>query len=153
MIDSQTIKTLIPHGEQMSLIDAVEFWDDARIQCTTKSHQSPLNPLLDNGQLKSVLLIEYAAQAMAIHGALLHRSLASEQKTAKQQKLQVIGSVKNLNIHVDTFQSYTQIINIEATRLMTNETGAIYTFTASAGTTPIIDAKLILISTEKSIIF
>ena len=40
------------------------------IECTASTHRAPGNPLAANGRLEAVCGVEYASQAMALHGAL-----------------------------------------------------------------------------------
>ena len=62
---------LIPHEGSMVLIDQVDDWDLNRISCSSRSHLLSNNPLIVNNSLSSIHLIEYGAQAMAIHRGLL----------------------------------------------------------------------------------
>lgn len=55
----------------MCLLDAVTRWDTAAIECLAHSHLAPDNPLRSEGRLPVQAGIEYAAQAMAVHGGLL----------------------------------------------------------------------------------
>lgn len=64
------IAKLIPHAGAMCLLDGVVQWDAARIRCVSRTHRDPENPLRAGGQLPAVCGIEYAAQAMAVHGGL-----------------------------------------------------------------------------------
>ena len=61
---------LIPHAGAMCLLDSVVEASDDHIVCTTLSHQDPANPLRRGSVLSGLHLAEYAAQAMAAHGAL-----------------------------------------------------------------------------------
>jgi predicted hotdog family 3-hydroxylacyl-ACP dehydratase len=54
----------------MCLLDRVVHWDSQRIHCRASSHRSADNPLRSRDQLSAACGIEYAAQAMAVHGAL-----------------------------------------------------------------------------------
>ena len=65
------IQRHIPHQGSMCLLDAVEQWDANDIVCRAVSHCAPDNPLRHGGGLGICTGIEYAAQAMAVHGALL----------------------------------------------------------------------------------
>ena len=49
-------------------------WDATRIRCRSATHRSPDNPLRLHGRLGAACGIEYAAQAMAVHGALVAAS-------------------------------------------------------------------------------
>ena len=62
---------LIPHEGSMVLIDQVDDWDLNKISCSSRSHLLSNNPLIVNNSLSSIHLIEYGAQAMAIHRGLL----------------------------------------------------------------------------------
>lgn len=64
------LATLIPHAGAMCLLDGVVHWDAVKIRCMSRSHRDPDNPLRADGQLPAVCGVEYAAQAMAVHGAL-----------------------------------------------------------------------------------
>jgi predicted hotdog family 3-hydroxylacyl-ACP dehydratase len=68
--DKQAIAALIPHSGTMCLLDRVIDCSSERIQCTATSHRDPGNPMRRNGALSAVCGVEYAAQAMALHGAL-----------------------------------------------------------------------------------
>ena len=64
------IAGLIPHSGAMCLLDGVVQWDADRILCTSRSHRAVDNPLRAEGGLPAVCGVEYAAQAMAVHGGL-----------------------------------------------------------------------------------
>ena len=70
-LDHAWIARHIPHQGSMCLLDCVEVWDQQRIQCRASSHRAADNPLRAFSRLGTVCGIEYAAQAMAVHGALL----------------------------------------------------------------------------------
>jgi predicted hotdog family 3-hydroxylacyl-ACP dehydratase len=66
-----TIAELIPHHGAMCLLDTIETWDERHIRCAAQSHHRLDNPLRDATGLRTVCAIEYGAQAMAAHAALL----------------------------------------------------------------------------------
>ena len=72
-LDHAAIAARIPHQGAMCLLDSVLHWDDSHITCRAHSHRDAGNPLRSGslGALGSANGIEYAAQAMAVHGALL----------------------------------------------------------------------------------
>lgn len=55
----------------MRLIDRVVSHDDLRIVCESDSHRAADHPLAIEGVLSIACGLEYGAQAMAIHGALV----------------------------------------------------------------------------------
>ena len=71
MIKHDEICELIPHAGKMCLLDAVKSWDEKSIICVTNTHQKTDNPLRNSGGLPMLSLLEYGAQAMAVHGCLL----------------------------------------------------------------------------------
>ncbi len=64
---------LIPHQGVMCLLDDVVAWDAQRLHARSGTHRDADNPLRADGMLHAVNLCEYAAQAMALHGALRAR--------------------------------------------------------------------------------
>ncbi len=70
-LDHAWIAAHIPHQGSMCLLDAVLRWDTQHVACSATSHGDPSNPLRQFGRLGAACGIEYAAQAMAVHGALL----------------------------------------------------------------------------------
>ena len=52
-------------------------WNAERISCVSRSHRAADNPLRAGGRLGIACGIEYAAQAMAVHGALIAGAPAS----------------------------------------------------------------------------
>lgn len=62
----------------MSLLETIVEWDQSSICCETRSHLAADNPLRYKGRLSTLSGIEYAAQAMALHGGL--KSAAASQQ-------------------------------------------------------------------------
>src|SRR6266481_424952 len=52
------------------LLDGVLNWDQASIRCVSGRHRAEDNPLRRAGRLNAICGIEFAAQAMAVHGRL-----------------------------------------------------------------------------------
>jgi predicted hotdog family 3-hydroxylacyl-ACP dehydratase len=70
MLNRAWIEARIPHQGRMCLLDEVLDWDAQHIRCRTATHRAPDNPLRSHNRLGIACGIEYAAQAMALHGAL-----------------------------------------------------------------------------------
>jgi len=60
----------IPHSGSMCLLDGLLAWDATTVRCRASSHRDAAHPLRSPGGLLAPVAIEYAAQAMALHGAL-----------------------------------------------------------------------------------
>jgi predicted hotdog family 3-hydroxylacyl-ACP dehydratase len=69
-LDHTWIEQNIPHHGRMCLLDEVMEWDAQHIRCRSGTHRLPDHPLRSQGRLSVACGIEYAAQAMAVHGAL-----------------------------------------------------------------------------------
>lgn len=65
------IAALIPHAGTMCLLARLDAWDANRIVCAATNHRDPNHPLRTRRGLLAPIAIEYAAQAMALHGALI----------------------------------------------------------------------------------
>ncbi len=70
-LDHQGIAARVPHQGRMCLLDRLQGWSADQIHCSATSHRDHDNPLRTAGGLLAPCAIEYAAQAMALHGNLL----------------------------------------------------------------------------------
>jgi len=69
-LDRTWIERNIPHHGRMCLLDEVVEWDGRHIRCRSGTHRAADHPLRSRDRLGIACGIEYAAQAMAAHGAL-----------------------------------------------------------------------------------
>ena len=69
-LDHAGIAARIPHGGAMCLLDRMTSWRDDAIECVAVNHRDLHHPLRSASGLLASAAIEYAAQAMALHGAL-----------------------------------------------------------------------------------
>lgn len=79
-LDHDQIAARIPHAGAMCLLDRVLRWSPGEIHCEAGSHRDPANPLCRNGRLPVSAGIEYAAQAMAVHGGLVEPPSAAPRR-------------------------------------------------------------------------
>ncbi|HEY5102773.1 MAG TPA: hypothetical protein VII70_08315 [Steroidobacteraceae bacterium] len=70
-LDRHWIEAHIPHTGSMCLLDEVLSWDPGHIECRSATHRAVENPLRAYGRLGGICGVEYAAQSMAVHGALV----------------------------------------------------------------------------------
>jgi predicted hotdog family 3-hydroxylacyl-ACP dehydratase len=77
-LDRTWIERNIPHHGRMCLLDEVVEWDGRHIRCRSGTHRAADHPLRSQDRLGIACGIEYAAQAMAAHGALSARARAVE---------------------------------------------------------------------------
>ena len=121
MLDRAAIAAMIPHQGSMCLLDAVLAWDSGQIHCRASSHRQPDNPLRAAERLGAACGIEYAAQAMAVHGALL----APEGAPPRPGYL---ASVRSVQLAVDRLDDLPQDLDIIAERLSGDEHNILYHF-------------------------
>ena len=70
MLTRPQIQARIPHGGRMCLLDAVQSWNATTIVCQAAA-PTAAHPLARGTGVPAVAAVEYAAQAAAVHGALL----------------------------------------------------------------------------------
>lgn len=119
----------------MCLLDFVEAWDPQRIQCRASSHRAADNPLRANGRLGAACGIEYAAQAMAVHGALL----APPDST--NARVGYLVSVRGAQLHVPRLDDIAADLRVEATCIMRSENNVLYQFSVSAAGRLLLDGR------------
>jgi predicted hotdog family 3-hydroxylacyl-ACP dehydratase len=69
------IEQLVPHAGAMCLLDSVTQWGAAGITCTGAAPDAA-HALAREGRVSAIVAVEYAAQAAAVHGALLDETAA-----------------------------------------------------------------------------
>ena len=124
MLDHAWIAAHIPHQGSMCLIDAVLDWSPSSITCRAISHTSPSNPLRAGNRLGIASGIEYAAQAMAIHGALLAPSDA-------QARPGYLTSVRGVRCHAHRLDDLPGALAISAERISGDSNTILYAFSVA----------------------
>lgn len=123
----------IPHQGRMCLLERVSAWDTQQIRCQASSHRDSDNPLRAHGRLGAACGIEYSAQAMAVHGALLAESEANAGAARQGPTLGYLASVRGLTLYVDRLDDVSDALSIHAERLSGDSTTVLYSFTIHAG--------------------
>ncbi|HUA25824.1 MAG TPA: hypothetical protein VMA54_16975 [Steroidobacteraceae bacterium] len=126
-LDHEWIGRHIPHRGGMCLLDEVLSWDDVRIRCRATSHRLTDNPLRAHDRLGAACGVEYAAQAMAVHGAIMAH-LAGTQVRAG-----LLTSVRNLVMRVTRLDDLDTDLIATADRLAGDAGSTLYEFTVAAG--------------------
>ena len=123
---------LIPHEGSMVLIDQVDDWDLNKISCRSCSHLLSNNPLIVNNSLSSIHLIEYGAQAMAIHrGLLTGESLQG-----------FLAAVRDANFFIDNLDNVHGALHIQAIFELKINNNVVYSLNVSdEHGTPLLKAR------------
>jgi predicted hotdog family 3-hydroxylacyl-ACP dehydratase len=117
------LRELIPHAGSMCLLDRVVGHSEHGIECTARSHTSADHPLRRDGQLPALNLVEYAAQAMAAHGALRAGGIQRG----------MLAALREILLHVDRIDNIDTELTVKATRRIAQANGSIYDFSISGG--------------------
>lgn len=133
--DHAWIARHIPHQGSMCLLDCVETWDQQRIQCRASSHRAVDNPLRAYGRLGAACGIEYAAQAMAVHGALL------VPPDGAGARVGYLVSVRGAKLHVSRLDDIAADLLVEATCGTRSENNILYRFSISAAGRLLLDGR------------
>ncbi len=115
----------IPHAGRMFLLDGVLRWDESHIACCASSHRQPDHPMRAEGRLGAACAVEYASQAMAIHGALVK----ADEAPASAGFLVALREVTIARARLDDIE---EDLLVEANRVMGDESRVIYEFRVSA---------------------
>ncbi|MGJ7615159.1 MULTISPECIES: hydroxymyristoyl-ACP dehydratase [unclassified Variovorax] len=115
----------IPHSGSMCLLDRLESWDAEAIHCSSTTHAQADNPLRTESGLLAPNAIEYAAQAMALHGGLL----AAEGSTPSAGFL---ASARNVKLSVARLDDVPGALQVRAQRLSGDDRQVLYAFTVTA---------------------
>jgi predicted hotdog family 3-hydroxylacyl-ACP dehydratase len=134
LIGKREIERMIPHAGAMCLLDRVVAWDAERIQCVALSHHDRNNPLRSGGKLRAVCGIEYASQAMAVHGAL---NGAVERKPPGGY----LASVRDLVCKVERLDAGSAELFVDAQRVMGDAERVIYRFSVRVGDTQALSGR------------
>ena len=125
-LDRRWIEARIPHQGPMCLLEEVLTWDAARIRCRATSHRLASNPLRAGGRLGAVCGVEYAGQAMAVHGAIVASMSGSRARPG------YLASLRNLVLHVTRLDELPDDLIASAERVAGDETTALYQFAVSS---------------------
>jgi len=134
-IDQAWIAAHIPHQGSMCLLDHVTHWDAQSITCMATSHQQATNPLRSNDQLSTACGIEYAAQAMAVHGALLAPA------DQERPRAGFLVSIRGATIHRARLDDIKQALTIKANLIHSSGSNILYAFTLYADHNNLLEGR------------
>jgi len=134
LIGREAIAGMIPHAGAMRLLDGVLFWDADRIECMSRTHRDPHNPLRSHGQLPALCGIEYAAQAMAIHGRLAGG-------VASAPRAGYLASLREVVCRAGRLDDLDGDLVVGVERLIGEESRVIYRFEVKVGGTDVLRGR------------
>ena len=125
-LDRRWIQAHIPHRNGMCLLDEVLSWDTTQARCRSSTHRLPDNPLRAYGRLGAACGIEYAAQTMAVHGALVASA------TGRAAPPGFLASARGVQLHCDRLDDVEGDLVTAVQRIAGDESTALYEFSVSA---------------------
>jgi len=128
----------LPHQGSMCLLDAVTDWDAQHIRCTASSHRRADNPLRAHDRLGAACGIEYAAQAMAAHGALLAAA-------GDAPRTGYLASVRSVELQVARLDDIAADLDVDAERLSGDGNTILYGFRVSAAGSELLSGRAAVI--------
>lgn len=138
ILDHDWISRHIPHQGRMCLLDGVEAWDPQHIRCRASSHRAADNPLRADGRLAAACGIEYAAQAMAVHGALLAAG-------SRGARVGYLVSVRGTRLRVPRLDDIAADLLVEASCISGNDNQVLYQFTVKAADRLLLDGRAAIV--------
>lgn len=134
MITRTEIATMIPHAGTMCLLDGVLYWDPTSIRCVSGRHRAEDNPLRRAGRLNAICGIEFAAQAMAVHGRLSGGA-------SRRPQAGYLASVRDVKCRQGCLDLLEPDLVIAAELLMGDEQRVIYQFALDCSGTEVLSGR------------
>jgi len=139
MTAGQALAALVPHAGSMCLLDEVVSWNEARVLCRSASHRRPDHPLRRDGFLPAIHLLEYAAQATAVHGGLVAGAGVSPAPA------KYLAAAREFDLHVTSLDDIQADLHIDAERLLTMGDSTLYRFHVSADGRELATGRLTIV--------
>jgi predicted hotdog family 3-hydroxylacyl-ACP dehydratase len=129
------IRELVPHQGAMCLLEEVLQWDENAIACRAVSHRDPANPLRSGDGLAAVMGVEYAAQAVAVHGGLSNKG-SSKPRTG------YLAALRNVECLVERLDTEPGDLVVRATRVAAESGRLLYDFRIESGGRELLKGRL-----------
>ncbi len=141
-LDRSWIEQNIPHHGRMCLLDEVIEWNAGHICCRSATHRAPGHPLLARGRLGICCGIEYAAQAMAVHGALAAASPAAGGGTVRPRpEAGFLAGLRDVRLHVLRLDDLQADLLCEAELIAGDRSSALYEFELRSAVQPLLSGR------------
>jgi len=120
----------------MCLLHEVLEADDEHIRCRAVNHRDAAHPLRDGTTLPAVHGIEYAVQAMAVHGAI---------RTGAASKSGLLAALRDVVLHVERLDDLPEDIVVAARRLLEGRGRLLYEFRLAAGERELLRGRAMVV--------
>lgn len=143
--DRAWIAAHVPHQGSMCLLDGVLDHDDTRVRCISQRHRDPGMPLRAHGRLAAVCGIEFAAQAAAVHGALLDERTMGRAADVRVPRAGYIAALRAVRLHVARLDDIDAPLVACAERLGGDDVTVVYGLALEAGGRELLQARATIV--------
>jgi predicted hotdog family 3-hydroxylacyl-ACP dehydratase len=120
-LDRAGIAARIPHQAPMCLLERMLSWSDDEIVCFANDAADAAHPLRLAGALPAACALEFASQAMALHGALCASAGGGPRPG-------MLASARGVRLHVNRLDDAPGPLRVRAHRLAGGAGQAMYAF-------------------------
>ena len=128
------VRELVPHQGAMCLLEEVMAWDESAIACRATSHRDPSNPLRSAEGLSAIMGVEYAAQAVAVHGSLNNKS--------QKPRVGYLAGLRDVACFVERLDTEPGDLTVRATKVAAEGGRLLYDFRIDAGGRELLKGRL-----------
>ena len=132
-LDRDAIARLVPHHGAMCLLEEVLECDENAITCRATSHRDPANPLRTAAGLPAIMGVEYAAQAVAVHGSVTSSS---------EPKKGYLAGLRDVVCSVERLDTQDGDLVVRTTRVAAESGRLLYDFRIEAGGRELLTGRL-----------
>ena len=134
----EEIARLLPHAGAMCLLEEVVEWNDTEIVCRTTSHHDAANPLRGSDGVSALMGVEYAAQAVAVHGGLSRGS-------AGKPRIGYLAALRDVVCSADRLDTEAGDLVVRATQVAAEAGRLLYDFRVEAGGRELLKGRLAVV--------
>ena len=136
-LDHAAIQGLVPHAGAMCLLHEVLQADADSIRVRAISHRDPANPLREGGVLPALCGVEYAAQAMAVHGSIQNKN---------RIRSGMLAALRDVRLAVERLDDIAQDLVIEAHCLLNESGRLLYRFEVRANNRELLQGRATVVT-------
>lgn len=151
-LDHDAIAARVPHAGAMCLLDQVVSWNADRLDCTATGCPpggAASHPLASEGRLPATAAIEYAAQAMALHGRLVqeagmtpgHARQAAGTGEQVAPRRGFLAGLRSVQLHRRWIGSDSPVLAVRVERFAGDDVQVLYDFDVHAADGPIAQGR------------
>jgi predicted hotdog family 3-hydroxylacyl-ACP dehydratase len=124
----------VPHQGAMCLLEEVLEWDENAIACRAVSHRDPANPLRGGDGLSAIAGVEYAGQAVALHGSFT--------KELGEPTVGYLAGLRDVQCFVERLDAVPGDLTVRATKVAAEGGRLLYDFRIEGGGKELVKGRL-----------